>query len=118
MFPNPGVISASSNNQQVLDRLQVEKERGITVKAQSATLFYTYKETKYMLNLIDTPVSTGNQIYKQCLGHIGFSAGNQSVIMGTKYMFNLIDTLVSTGNRFWHRKPDCNYGEPNTCSAL
>ena len=51
-----GTISASNKNEQVLDRLQVEKERGITVKAQTATLFYTYKGTKYMLNLIDTPV--------------------------------------------------------------
>jgi translation elongation factor EF-4 len=35
--------------------LKVEKERGITVKAQSATMFYIYKGEKYLLNLIDTP---------------------------------------------------------------
>lgn len=41
---------------QVLDRLQVEKERGITVKAQTAALFYTSEDgKKYLLNLIDTP---------------------------------------------------------------
>ena len=56
-FVISGVISASDNNQQVLDRLQVEKERGITVKAQTVSLFYTHKGTKYLLNLIDTPVS-------------------------------------------------------------
>lgn len=46
---------------QFLDKLQVEKERGITVKAQSASLRYNYKGKKYFLNLIDTP------------GHVDFS---------------------------------------------
>jgi elongation factor 4 len=41
---------------QVLDRLQVERERGITVKAQTATLFHTAEDgQRYLLNLIDTP---------------------------------------------------------------
>ncbi|CAH1776623.1 unnamed protein product [Owenia fusiformis] len=48
-------ISAQKKNEQVLDKLQVERERGITVKAQTATLFYDYNGEKYMLNLIDTP---------------------------------------------------------------
>ncbi|KXN73890.1 gtp-binding protein lepa [Conidiobolus coronatus NRRL 28638] len=50
-----------AGNKQVLDKLKVEKERGITVKAQTASLFYTYKGEKYLLNLIDTP------------GHVDFS---------------------------------------------
>ncbi|KAL3880372.1 hypothetical protein ACJMK2_032616 [Sinanodonta woodiana] len=50
-----GTISKSDKNEQVLDRLQVERERGITVKAQTATLFYSYNGQSYMLNLIDTP---------------------------------------------------------------
>ena len=53
-----GVIEASSENQQVLDRLQVERERGITVKAQTVSLFYNHCGETYLLNLIDTPVST------------------------------------------------------------
>jgi translation elongation factor EF-4 len=44
---NPGI-----KNKQVLDRLAVERERGITIKAQTATMFHK----NYMLNLIDTPV--------------------------------------------------------------
>lgn len=39
----------------MLDRLQVERERGITVKAQTASLVYNHKGLDYLLNLIDTP---------------------------------------------------------------
>jgi len=50
-----GTISSRNKNEQFLDKLQVEKERGITVKAQTASLFYKYKDEIYLLNLIDTP---------------------------------------------------------------
>ncbi len=50
-----GTLSTRHKNEQFLDRLQVEKERGITVKAQSASMIYTYKGEEYLLNLIDTP---------------------------------------------------------------
>ncbi len=48
-------ISSRQRVEQVLDKLQVERERGITVKAQTASLFYEYKGQTYLLNLIDTP---------------------------------------------------------------
>ncbi|KAJ8507609.1 hypothetical protein ONZ45_g10039 [Pleurotus djamor] len=52
-----GTIAAkqSGKNEQVLDKLKVERERGITVKAQSASMFYQLLNQRYMLNLIDTP---------------------------------------------------------------
>jgi small GTP-binding protein len=50
-----GTLSMRNKNEQFLDKLQVEKERGITVKAQSASMFYAYKGQTYLLNLIDTP---------------------------------------------------------------
>ncbi|XP_076458325.1 translation factor Guf1, mitochondrial-like [Babylonia areolata] len=50
-----GTIPKVPQNQQVLDRLQVERERGITVKAQTASLIHPYHGHKYLLNLIDTP---------------------------------------------------------------
>uniref|UniRef100_A0A8C3XZC6 GUF1 homolog, GTPase n=1 Tax=Catharus ustulatus TaxID=91951 RepID=A0A8C3XZC6_CATUS len=56
-----GAISKTDHNKQVLDKLQVERERGITVKAQSASLFYNHEGINYLLNLIDTP------------GHVDFS---------------------------------------------
>ncbi|XP_065489426.1 translation factor GUF1, mitochondrial isoform X2 [Caloenas nicobarica] len=50
-----GTIAKTDYNKQVLDKLQVERERGITVKAQSASLFYNHEGVNYLLNLIDTP---------------------------------------------------------------
>nr|XP_020725043.1 translation factor GUF1, mitochondrial isoform X1 [Odocoileus virginianus texanus] len=50
-----GAIDKTKNNKQVLDKLQVERERGITVKAQTASLFCNYEGKRYLLNLIDTP---------------------------------------------------------------
>uniref|UniRef100_A0A670J1S0 GTP binding elongation factor GUF1 n=1 Tax=Podarcis muralis TaxID=64176 RepID=A0A670J1S0_PODMU len=50
-----GTIAKTDHNKQVLDKLQVERERGITVKAQTASLIYNHKGTNYLLNLIDTP---------------------------------------------------------------
>lgn len=40
---------------QVLDKLIVERERGITVKAQSSSLLYKHGESDYLINLVDTP---------------------------------------------------------------
>ena len=54
-------ISSRKKQEQFLDKLQVERERGITVKAQTASIFYEYKGQVYLLNLIDTP------------GHVDFS---------------------------------------------
>ncbi|EED79311.1 predicted protein [Postia placenta Mad-698-R] len=42
-------------NQQVLDKLKVERERGITVKAQTASMTLKNAGHQYLLNLIDTP---------------------------------------------------------------
>uniref|UniRef100_A0A4W4GAU0 Tr-type G domain-containing protein n=1 Tax=Electrophorus electricus TaxID=8005 RepID=A0A4W4GAU0_ELEEL len=56
-----GAIAKTERNKQVLDKLQVERERGITVKAQTASLFYQHRGQTYLLNLIDTP------------GHVDFS---------------------------------------------
>ncbi len=56
-----GTLSTRTKNEQFLDKLQVEKERGITVKAQTASMFYTHNGITYLLNLIDTP------------GHVDFS---------------------------------------------
>ncbi|KAF5381035.1 hypothetical protein D9615_004155 [Tricholomella constricta] len=46
---------SSGKNEQVLDKLKVERERGITVKAQTASMIYNFNGRDHMLNLIDTP---------------------------------------------------------------
>jgi elongation factor 4 len=61
LLETTGTISDRNKNEQFLDKLQVEKERGITVKAQTASMFYEYQGKTYLLNLIDTP------------GHVEFS---------------------------------------------
>ena len=51
------VSSAYGENAQYLDNLTVERERGITVKAQTASMLYEDSASgeKYILNLVDTP---------------------------------------------------------------
>src|SRR5262245_47928306 len=55
-------LSGREMGEQVLDSMELERERGITIKAQTAALRYTSRDgTTYSLNLIDTP------------GHVDFS---------------------------------------------
>jgi GTP-binding protein LepA len=51
-----GGLEEREMNEQVLDSLDIERERGITIKAQSVTLYYDSKDgRRYQLNFIDTP---------------------------------------------------------------
>ncbi|WP_110581996.1 translation elongation factor 4 [Helicobacter cinaedi] len=56
-----GAVSEREMTAQIMDTMDIEKERGITIKAQSVRLSYPYKGQTYILNLIDTP------------GHVDFS---------------------------------------------
>jgi GTP-binding protein LepA len=57
-----GGLSDREMSEQVLDSMELERERGITIKAQTAALRYTARDGRtYNLNLIDTP------------GHVDFS---------------------------------------------
>lgn len=50
-----GVVNPHAKNSQVLDKLDVEKERGITVKAQTVSMIYHYHGEDYLLHLVDSP---------------------------------------------------------------
>lgn len=50
-----GTVSLRDYREQMLDDLDVERERGITVKARAVAINFVYEGEKYELNLIDTP---------------------------------------------------------------
>ena len=50
-----GAITEREFKEQILDDLDIERDRGITVKARTVAIDYMYKGQKYELNLIDTP---------------------------------------------------------------
>ena len=54
-------VAAKDMQSQVLDNMDLERERGITIKSHAIQMEYEYKGEKFVLNLIDTP------------GHVDFS---------------------------------------------
>lgn len=61
LLETTGTVVGKDLQAQVLDDMDLERERGITIKSHAIQMDYTYKGEKYVLNLIDTP------------GHVDFS---------------------------------------------
>ena len=56
-----GAVTERERQEQLLDNMDIERERGITIKLNAVQLKYTYNGEEYYLHLIDTP------------GHVDFS---------------------------------------------
>ncbi len=73
-------IETRKMREQVLDNMELERERGITIKMQPVRMEYTFEGTSYTLNLIDTP------------GHIDFSYEVSRALRAVEGCLLLVDS--------------------------
>ncbi len=80
LLERTGTIPARMMRDQVLDRMDLERERGITIKMQPVRMHYERQGTNYILNLIDTP------------GHIDFSYEVSRALHAVEGVLLLVDS--------------------------
>ncbi len=80
MLEHTHTIQARQMRDQVLDAMDLERERGITIKMQPVRMKFRYNDTEYILNLIDTP------------GHIDFSYEVSRALKAVEGVLLLVDS--------------------------
>jgi len=80
MLEITGTIEPRRMQDQVLDRMDLERERGITIKMQPVRMNWQYKSQSYVLNLIDTP------------GHVDFAYEVSRALSAVEGVILLVDS--------------------------
>jgi len=74
-----GAVTTRKKREQIMDSMEIEQERGITIKAKAVRLNISYQGKDYILNLIDTP------------GHVDFSYEVAKSLKGAEGAIILVD---------------------------